>query len=121
MRNLNLSEGLSNGTRLFINKVSRHVIDVEILTGKNKGKNVFIPRITIMPDESECPFPFKRQQFPVKLAFGLTINKSQGQTINKLGLFIDSRLFYHGHLYTAMSRVSEKNALKIMLKKSTVK
>ena len=51
----------------------------------------------------------------------MTINKSQGQTIKKVGIYIDSPLFSHGHLYTAMSRVCEKNLLKILIKKKLYK
>ena len=120
MRNLNLVEGLSNGTRLFVTKINNHVIEGQILSGKNKGKTIFIPRISLSPDESESPFPFKRRQFPIRLAFSLTVNKSQGQTINKLGFFVDSKLFCHGHLYTAMSRVCSRQSLKILLARTEI-
>jgi hypothetical protein len=121
MRNLNLDEGLCNGTRLIVKNIKQHVIEAEILTGKKKGAVIFIPRITLFPEENESPFSFKRRQFPIKLAFALTINKAQGQTINKVGLFIDTNLFCHGHLYTAMSRVCDKNSIKIMFKKRKIK
>ena len=71
-----------------------------------------MPRITIIPTESESPFSFQQRQFPIKLAYCLTINKAKGQTINKVGLLIDSPLFSHGHLYTAMSRVCNQNSIK---------
>ena len=45
----------------------------------------------------------------------MTVNKTQGQTIKKVGLYVDAPLFNHGQLYTVMSRVTEKSALKIML------
>ena len=55
-----------------------------------------------------------RHQFPIKLAYSMTINKSQGQTINKAGIYIDSPLFSHGQLYTAMSRVKNHSSLRFL-------
>eukprot|EP00960_Hanusia_phi_P005423 157906-Hanusia_phi.AAC.1 len=51
--------------------------------GCGAGERVFIPRIILI--SSDLIFEFKRIQFPVKLAFEKTINKSQGQTIKATG------------------------------------
>ncbi len=115
LRNLDATHGLCNGTRLIIKTFKAHVIEAEIISGKNVGTRVFLPRIVLSPTEEERNIQFRRKQFPIKLAFALTINKTQGQTIKKVGLFVDNPLFSHGHLYTAMSRVSSMNNLKIML------
>ena len=68
-----------------------------------------------MPNESEVVFQFKRTQFPIKLAFALTVNKSQGQTIKKVGFYINYPLFTHGQLYVALSRVTNREFIKIMI------
>ena len=86
---------------------------------KSIGNKVLIPRITFLTIDTDY-ISLRRQQF-LKLAFSMTINKSQGQTIKKVGIMIDSPLFSHGHLYTAMSRVCDPSNLKIMLKKKTQK
>ncbi len=62
----------------------------------------------------------ERQQFPVRLAFSITTNKAQGQALIKVGFYIDSPLFAQGRLYNALSRVSDLNSLKILIKKETV-
>ena len=84
-----------------------HVIDAEIATGSHVGKRVFIPRITLSPSEDgfQMPFKLKRRQFPVQLAFAMTINKAQSQTLGRMGLFLPTPVFSHGQLYVALSRV----------------
>ena len=54
-----------------------------------------------------------RKQFPIRLAFAITINKSQGQDIEKLGLYIYKPLFLHWELYVALSR--GKSSKKIFI------
>jgi hypothetical protein len=61
-----------------------NVIEATILTGQGEGETVFIPRIPLIP--TDLPFNFKRLQFPVRLAFAITINKSQGQYIKYCGM-----------------------------------
>lgn len=72
LRNLS-SPKLCNGTRLCIKNLQNNIIEASIMTGKEKGKTVFIPRIPLI--STELPFRFKRLQFPVKLAYSMTINK----------------------------------------------
>jgi ATP-dependent DNA helicase PIF1 len=78
LRNLNQSIGLWNGTRLIIKRLGQHVIEAEIIIGNNVGKRVFIPRIIMSPSGTNWPFVLCRRQFPVQVAFAITINKSQG-------------------------------------------
>ena len=51
------------------------------------------------------PFNFKRLQFPVRLAFAMSINKAQGQSLKVVGINLESPCFSHGQLYVACSRV----------------
>ncbi|EDV25130.1 uncharacterized protein TRIADDRAFT_24849 [Trichoplax adhaerens] len=46
-----------------------------------------------------------RLQLPIGLAFAITINKSQCQTLTKIGLHFKTPIFSHGQLYIALSRV----------------
>ncbi|GBN70487.1 hypothetical protein AVEN_93937-1 [Araneus ventricosus] len=74
LRNLD-PPNLCKGTRLCVSKLMANIIQATILTGNNKGMSVFIPHIPLIP--SDMPFEFKLFQFPVRLAFAITINKAQ--------------------------------------------
>jgi ATP-dependent DNA helicase PIF1 len=88
LRNLNIREGLCNGTRLIVIKMNTYSLEDEILSGKFKGKVVLIPRIKLLSNTKKIPFKLARLQIPVMPAFAMTINKSQGQSFNKVGLYL---------------------------------
>ena len=74
-----------------------------------------LPRINLMPLESSgYPFQFQRLQFPIKLCFVMTINKSQGQTPLEVGVYIRKLMFSHGQLYVALSRARKANNIKVL-------
>ncbi|CAG8632601.1 37545_t:CDS:2 [Gigaspora margarita] len=57
---------------------------------------------------------YKGTHFPVSLAFAMTINKSQGQSLSRVGLDLTTPIFTHGQLYVALSRTTSKQNLKII-------
>ena len=62
--------------------------------------------LTPQAEDSGLPFNVHRRQFPIRLAFAYTINKAQGQTLDRAGIFLRPEgAFGHGHLYTGLSRV----------------
>jgi ATP-dependent exoDNAse (exonuclease V) alpha subunit len=114
LRNLDPSAGMCNGTRMRVVRCGDRVVQCEILTGKHAGQIVVIPRISMSPSSSdELSFEFQRTQFPFRLAFAITINKSQGQTLDHVGLALDLPVFSHGQLYVALSRVTNYANLQI--------
>jgi len=116
LRNLAPSQGLCNGTRMVVIQASERVLQVRLIGGDHDGELAFIPRITLIPSTSaEYNFKFKRRQFPVRLAFALSINKSQGQSVKYVGLDLRSPVFSHGQLYVALSRATSPSQIKILL------
>ncbi len=107
--------GLCNGTRLIVRRFTMRVVEVEIITGKGAGNVAFIPRIKFISDNNGLPFTFARKQFPLRLAYAMTINKSQGQTLSHVGLHLADDVFWHGQLYVAFSRDKAPTNIKVQL------
>ncbi|CAB3233342.1 unnamed protein product [Arctia plantaginis] len=119
LRNLK-PPNLCNGTRLQVKFLRNNVIVAIVLTGPAVGQTVLIPRIPMIPND--LPFNFKRIQFPVKLSFAVTINKSQGQTFKHVGIDLRQDCFSHGQLYVAFQdRVAEKISMFFCHKKIKLK
>ena len=115
LRNLDPANGLCNGTRMRLLNSTYRVLQVKILTGTEAGRAAFIPRITLESNKGELEFLLKCRQFPVRLAFAMTINKSQGQSLGTVGLCLTIPVFSHGQFYVGVSRGTNWNRVKILL------
>ncbi|RCV28396.1 hypothetical protein SETIT_5G402100v2 [Setaria italica] len=77
LQNLDPHNGLYNGTRLVVRGFEDNAIDAEIVNGQHAGNRVFLLRIPVSPSEDiTLSFKFKRKQFPIRLSFAMTINKT---------------------------------------------
>ncbi|MBW0464264.1 hypothetical protein O181_003979 [Austropuccinia psidii MF-1] len=105
LQNLNTSKGLVNGTRLLVCKISKHALSCKIMTGTRRGQDVGITKIKLTyEDDEKLGITFTRYQLPITLPLVITINKSQGQSFDTVGVYSETSVFSHGQLYVALSR-----------------
>jgi ATP-dependent exoDNAse (exonuclease V) alpha subunit len=55
-------------------------------------------------NRSKWPFTLQRRQFPLQLAFAMSIKKAQVETMKTVGIYLPKPVFTHGQLYVALSR-----------------
>ena len=121
LRNLDPENGLQNGSRMTVRHVnsSRRLMSVCHAQDAHRfdAPIFLIPRIV---------FPFKiggfdvqitRKQFPIRLAYGITIHKSQASTLDRVVIDLRTGVFDHGQLYVALSRVRNRKDVRILINK----
>ncbi len=113
LRNLDPSARLCNGMCLIIRHFMMQVVEAKIITCKGAGNVAFIPRIKFIFDNSGLPFTFARKQFPLRLAYAMTINKSQGETLSHVGIHLVDDSCLHGQLDVAFSRTKAPMNIKV--------
>jgi hypothetical protein len=104
----NLSFGLANGTKLSVHEMYRNIIVLKILTGPKKNDFVQMPRITLSEKLKSEGTNLVRKQFPIKLAYTLTIDKSQGQSLKRVGVYLCSECF---HMVSCIQLFQEQQIL----------
>ena len=86
--------------------------------GGDYDRNVeLIPQIslTLTSTCAEFAFSLRQRQFPVQLAFAISINKAQGQSVKYIGLDLRVPVFSHGQLYVALSCATSSDRVKVLL------
>lgn len=113
--NLDQCEGFCNGIRLTITRLGNHVIEANIISSTHIGNTIYIPIMSLSPSQSSWSFKLIWRQFSVIVSFAMAINKSQGQSLDFVGLCLSKDVFSHSQLYAAMSIRKSKNSLKILI------
>jgi ATP-dependent DNA helicase PIF1 len=102
LRNINIKLGLCNGTRMRVLRLMENVFEAECI---KTGRRALISRMPLTSELGNLPFRLRRLQFPIRPGYTLTSNKSQGQTVDRIGIYLPQPYFAHGQLYVSFSRV----------------
>lgn len=113
--NVSQEEGLINGSRGIVTAITPHGPKVRFMT----GAEVLVKRVQIFDEfDQESWIGF----MPLKLAYALTIHKSQGMTLDAVIVDLGDNIFEYGQAYTALSRVRNLASVRIVnLKASSFK
>ena len=116
MRNLDIPR-LCNRTRILLTECGRYVLKGNIIDGSFDGSEVVLYKILLQSKDGNkyISTPFTRKQFPIRPAFAITINKSQGQSMKYVGLNLRSRpAFTYRQFYIGNSRVTIESNLYVI-------
>ncbi|UYV63463.1 hypothetical protein LAZ67_2004152, partial [Cordylochernes scorpioides] len=98
------------------------VNSVECKIVKEQNNSLLNFSIVLLPEEclytnTNLQYILKRHQFPLRLAFAMTINKTQGQTFARVGLLLQEKpVFTHRQLYVAFPCVRTLDSIQVKLK-----
>ena len=120
LRNMDIKAGHCNGTRYLVKEIGRYRLLLEKLnqTEGDKNTTLLLPRIPMSYEGKQFPFELKRLQFPIKIAFALTINRSQGQSVSKCGILLPKNVLTHGQIYFAFSRCGNPRNIYVWAEQS---
>lgn len=109
-----------NGTLATITSVSKNEIRAKINAKEvpltpHKWE-IFRYKFDPLKNEIEKEEIGSFTQYPLRLAWAITIHKSQGKTFDKVIIDIGSGTFAHGQLYVALSRCVSLDGIKIKTK-----
>ena len=113
IRNLHVHMKDVNGTRYIITALSSNLITAKKLGPNDDEPLLLIPQVIHLTKNNELPFIMKRDQFPVKLAYVMTFQRAQGQSLDKCGILLNRSVWTHGQLCVAMSRCGAMSRVKI--------
>jgi hypothetical protein len=111
-RNINFSEGLVNGAIAVVlgwNMANNIVHTIRLLLLGGSPRTYDLKRISWTYSQNDQRLV--REQFPLQLAFAMTIHKSQGMTLNAVCVDLGDTIFAAGQAYVALSRAKSLNTL----------
>lgn len=115
VRNISPEDGLLNNTRVEVLSINKSMLNVRII---ETDKTFCIHRISFSIELKKNKVKFIRKQFPLRLCYATTVNRSQGATLHRGGLDIRTPPFGHGQLAVALTRFQTRDDLIILANQS---
>ena len=114
--NLCVDEGLANGSRGVVTEFTENGPVVLFKTG---DQVVIEPWIFVDDNEDESSSDGEDEKItvkciPLRLAYALTIHKSQSATLDSAVVSLGASIFEYGQAYTALSRVRDMQSIKVI-------
>jgi len=108
-RNIDIYEGIVNGTRGVI----KHLHDNSVIIKDTEGRLYNISYFKDIINETKTD-KYHISHMPLKVSYALSIHKSQGMTIDALEIDLGENIFTCGQGYTALSRAKNLKSIKII-------
>ena len=120
LRNFSIDRQLVKNTCVVVTEIGNRIITAKVLRdrptfGNQVEEDIVIPCITFSYVLSSGHTLLHRQ-FPLALAYSTTFHSCQGQTYDRIGVDLTKPVFTHGQLYTALSRVRQREHTLVRLK-----
>jgi ATP-dependent DNA helicase PIF1 len=106
LANVDQDKGIVNGTRGIITNLTPKTVTIKRVNGSIYEIKYFQ---CVSSENSEM----KVSYIPIKLAYALTIHRSQGATLDAIEIDIGDKIFAAGQAYTALSRAKDLKSIKI--------
>jgi len=110
-RNLDISRGLVNGALGIVVDIQELLIRIRL---DGRDEDDFIQRSKQKMEALDGGGDSWRHQFPLQLAWGLTVHRVQGMTLPASHVLLNQNFFADGQGYVALSRVRRREDLHLL-------
>lgn len=105
-RNLDFETGLINGTTGIIVDLNPNTVIIK--DSQNRKHKISYHTDINVNDKTQVTF------LPIKMAYAMSIHKSQGATLDSIEVDGSTFVFAPGQLYTALSRAKNLNSIRLL-------